>query len=109
MLAQAETVPAEMVTYSVILMVLLISGALGWFAAAVLGFLRARAFGPSVRWFALASLGLLLHHLGWLVVVFALMRRGTDLALPVFAFTYLFLTLAAICAIVGFTRLPGAR
>jgi hypothetical protein len=85
--------------------VLLAGGALGWLVAAVLGFTRAR--GPAARWFALAAVCLVIYHLQWIVLGLAMTGRGTDSVLSLGAFFNLFVLLAAVCAILGFTRLTG--
>ncbi|MEJ7617619.1 MAG: hypothetical protein WKF30_11800 [Pyrinomonadaceae bacterium] len=84
---------------------LLLAGAIGWLVAAVLGFARARAFGPSIRWFALAAVCLIIYHLQFLILAFGTYQNDSDLVLGVGAFFNLFVTLGAICAIVGFVRL----
>ena len=78
---------------------------LGWLVAAVLGFARARVFGSSARWFALAAVGLILFHLHIFMMGFAL-AQGSDLVLSVGAFLNVFVVLGAVCTIIGFTRLP---
>ena len=84
-------------------------GALGWLVAAVLGFARARAFGSSARWFALAAICLILFHLQLLVLGIGVAGNDTSLVLGVGAFLNLFVVLGALCAIVGFTRLTNPR
>ncbi len=90
-------------------LVLLSVGALGWLVAAVLGFTRARVFGASARWFALASVCLLLYHLQWILLAVGIIGQNTDLVLGVGAFFNLFVVLAAVCAIIGFTRFTNPR
>jgi hypothetical protein len=89
-------------------LLLLVGGALGWLVAALLGFTRARVFGTSARWFALASVCLLLHHLFFIVLALGVINNS-DLVLSVGAFFNLFVALGAVCAIVGFTRLTDPR
>lgn len=102
-LAQAEyRTPSY---FGPVVLLLLAGGALGWLVAAVLGFSRARAFGPSVRWFALAAVCLLIYHLQFLVLAFGVYQSDSELVLGVGAFFNLFVALGAICAIVGFVRL----
>ena len=84
---------------------LLIAGTLGWLVATVLGFARARAFGLSTRWFALASACLILYHVHWLVLVFSINSRNDSITFPVLASLNLFVVLGAVCTIIGFARL----
>jgi hypothetical protein len=92
-----------------VLLSLLALGALCWLVAAVLGFMRARVFGASARWFALAAVCLVLFHLQLLVIGIGVFGNDTDLVLSIGAFLNLFVVLGAFCAIIGFTRLsnPG--
>ena len=83
-------------------------GALAWIVAAALGFTRARVFGSSARWFALAAVCLVLHHLWFIVLALGVVSRP-DLALGIGAFFNLFVLLGGICAVVGFTRLTDPR
>jgi hypothetical protein len=98
-MAQAESFSIPPFFYPVVLL-LLAGGALGWLVAAVLGFARARAFGPSTRWFTYAAVCLLLYHLQFLLLAFR-----PNQALAIGAFFNLFVMLASICAIIGFVRL----
>lgn len=90
-------------------LLLLAGGAVGWLVAAVLGFTRARVFGAAARWFALSAVCLVIYHLQWLVLGIGIAGRGTDVVLGLGAFFNLFVLLAAVCAIIGFTRFtdPG--
>ena len=47
---------------------LLVAGGVGWLMAVVLGFARARAFGPSTRWFSFAALCLLIYHIQFILL-----------------------------------------
>ena len=87
--------------YGIIFLVLSTAGALAWLVAAVLGFMRARAFGASTRWFAMSAACLVIFHLQ--LVVFAL--TADKFGLNFGAFSSLFIFLGALCAIVGFKRL----
>ena len=110
LLAQAQleasnpTLPAY---FTLIFVGLVILGGVGWLAATVLGFSRRRAFGPAIRWFALAALCLLIYHLQWLVAAFALSRNDWPMVLGIFAFLNLFIVLGAVCAVLGFLRLTN--
>jgi succinate-acetate transporter protein len=94
---------------------LLLAGGIAWLIAAVLGFARAPAFGPSARWFSYAAVCLVIYHLHFLlfgVVAFVGLTQNTaDLgaAMGVGAFFNLFVVLGAICAIMGFVRLTSPR
>lgn len=91
-------------------MVLLIGGALGWLVAVVLGFSRATAFGAPTRWFAISALCMLLYHLQWVVfVIFGVNQQDVEQVLGFGSFFNLFVTLAAICSIIGFMRLTNPR
>jgi hypothetical protein len=95
--------------FAPVFLVLLVGGAVGWLVAAVLGFARARAFGASARWFALAAVCLIIYHLQLLVLGFGVAQRDNDLVLSIGAFFNLFIVLGSICAIVGFVRLTDPR
>jgi hypothetical protein len=94
---------------------LLIAGGIAWLIAAVLGFARAPAFGPSARWFSYAAVCLILYHLHFLllglVAFLGATQNYTDFGavLGVGAFFNLFVLLGAICAIMGFVRLTNPR
>ncbi len=86
-----------------------LAGAIAWLVAAVLGFARARAFGPSARWFSFASVCLLLFHLQFLAAGFGVLTNDNSLVFGIFAFFNLFILLAAVCAIMGFIKLTSPR
>lgn len=88
---------------------LLVLGAVGWLVAAVLGFARARAFGPAVWWFALAAACLVIYHLQFGILAFGFALNDPDLVLGAGAFFNLFVVLAAVCAIFGFIKLTNTR
>ena len=89
---------------------LLSLGGLGWLIAAALGFARARAFGESPRWFAISAVCLLLYHVQIFVfVVYGISEANQESLLAMGAFFNLFVTLGAVCAIVGFMRMNTAR
>ncbi|MCA1613973.1 MAG: hypothetical protein LC800_07450 [Acidobacteria bacterium] len=107
-----QSVPPNTMMSVVVMIVLLVAGLLGWLIAAVLGFARARAFGPSTRWFALSALFVLFYHLH--LVAFGLLGRGTNEAdverlLSFGAFFNVWIVLASVCAVVGFLRLTNPR
>ena len=84
-------------------------GLIGWLVAAVLGFARARAFGPSARWFSLAAVCLLLFHLQIIAAGFGVISPDRGMAMGLVAFVNLFVVLGAVCAIMGFIRLTSPR
>lgn len=104
--AQVYAPPAYMI---VPLVLLLIAGAVGSLIAAVLGFSRARAYGASARWFAIAFVCLVVYHAQWLVAGFALSQNNQNLAFGMLSFFNLFVVLASVCAIIGFLRLTDSR
>lgn len=88
---------------------LFLLGTVAWLIAAVLGFARARAFGPSARWFSFASVCLLLFHLQILLMGFGVVTNDTGLAFSILTFFNLFVILGAVCAIMGFIKLTSPR
>lgn len=93
--------------FAPVLLSLLALGALCWLVAAVLGFTRARVFGASVRWFALASVCLVLFHVQLLVIGIGMFGNDTAIVFGIGAFLNLFVLLGAVCAIIGFGRLTN--
>lgn len=104
--AQVYAPPSYMIAP---LALLLIAGAVGSLIAAVLGFSRARAYGASARWFALAFVCLVIYHAQWLVAGIALSQNNASLAFGLLSFFNLFVVLASVCAIIGFVRLTDSR
>lgn len=102
---QAFTAPSYFMPVSVALFIL---GALTWLVAAALGLTRARVFGASARWFALAAVCLVLHHLWFIGLALGIVNRS-DLVLSIGAFFNLFVLLGGVCAVIGFTRLTNPR
>jgi hypothetical protein len=84
-------------------------GAIASLVASVLGFARARAFGPSARWFSFAAVCLLLFHIQILAIGFGAISNYNDLAFGMVAFFNLFVVLGAFCAIMGFIKLTSPR
>ena len=109
MLAQAEAQYTAPSYFYVVFLALLALGIVGWLIAAVLGFARARAFGPSTRWFALAAICLLIYNLHWVLFGLSFIIASNDAVLAVGTFINLFVVLGAICAIMGFIRLTNPR
>ncbi|HEY6804583.1 MAG TPA: hypothetical protein VI306_13500 [Pyrinomonadaceae bacterium] len=94
---------------------LLIVGGIAWLVAAVLGFARSPAFGPSARWFSYAAVCLVIYHLHFLLfgvfVFMGMSQPGSDMstALGVGSFFNLFVLLGAFCAIMGFVKMTSTR
>jgi len=86
-----------------------LAGAIGWLIAAVLGFARARAFGPSARWFSFAAVCLLLFHVQFLAAGFGVLTNDSDLVFGILTFFNFFVLLAAGCAIMGFIKLTSPK
>ena len=101
--------------FFLVTLLLLIAGGVGWLIAAVLGFARSPAFGPSARWFSYAAVCLIIYHLHFLLfgvfVFLGMSQNSVDLsmALGVGAFFNLFVLLGAVCAIMGFVRMTNPR
>ena len=53
--------------FFLVTLLLLIAGGVAWLIAAVLGFARSPAFGPSARWFSYAAVCLIIYHLHFLL------------------------------------------
>ena len=94
---------------------LLLAGGIGWLIAAVLGFARTPAFGPSARWFSYAAVCLIIDHFQFLLfgvfVFLGASQNSADLttALGIGSFFNLFVVLGAICSIMGFVKLTSSR
>lgn len=88
-----------------VFLILLVLGALCWLVAAVLGFTRARAFGPSTRWFALAAACMIIYHVQFFVMGIVASQGDNDLVLSIGSFLNLFVVAAGVCAVVGFVQL----
>jgi hypothetical protein len=108
-LAQRETQYQQPAYFIPVALAMLVGGTIGWLVATVLGFARARAFGPSARWFAFASLFMILYHLQFVLLALGLIMENPNLTLAVGAFFNFFALVAAFCAIMGFVRLTSPR
>lgn len=101
--------------FFLVTLLLLIAGGVGWLIAAVLGFARSPAFGPSARWFSYAAVCLIIYHLHFLLfgvfVFLGVSQNSVDLsmALGIAAFFNLFVVIGAVCAIMGFVRMTSPR
>jgi hypothetical protein len=109
--AQAQApVPRFASLTVVVFFVLFVGCLLGWLVASVLGFARARAFGPATRWFAFSCVclfGFNLHLLA--VALLGMTETDPEKILSFGAFSPLFLLLGSLCAIIGFLRLTDPR
>ena len=109
MLAQVETTANKPGYFVPVFLGMFLLGAVAWLIATVLGFARARAFGPSARWFSFAAVCLLLFHIQIIAVGFGMVTNDTSLAFSILTFMNLFVILGAFCAIMGFIRLTSPR
>ncbi len=109
MLAQVQTSWREPGYFAVVMLAMLVLGAVAWLIAAVLGFARARAFGPSARWFSFAAVCLILFHVQFIVLGFGILTKDNSLVFGILSFFNLFVLLGALCAIMGFIRLTHPR
>ena len=109
MLAQTETTWKEPGYWSVVMLGMLALGAVAWLIAAVLGFARARAFGPAVRWFSFAAVCLILFHLQFIALGFGFLTKDSSLVFGILTFFNFFVVVAAICTIMGFVKLTSTR
>jgi hypothetical protein len=109
MFAQVETTFNKPGYFIPVFLALFLLGAIAWLIASVLGFARARAFGPSARWFSFAAVCLLIFHLQFIAVGFGVVTNDTSLAFSILTFMNLFVVLGAVCAIIGFIRMTSPR
>ena len=108
-LAQAENQFYRPSYFIPVFLGLFLLGAVGWLVAAVLGFARARAFGPSARWFSFAAVCLLLFHIQFVAIGFGVITNDNGLAMNILTFFNIFVVLGAVCAILGFIKLTNPR
>jgi hypothetical protein len=109
MLAQADATFHEPSYFVPVMLGMFLLGAIAWLIAAVLGFARARAFGPSARWFSFAAVCLLLFHIQFIALGFGVLTKDSSLVFSILTFFNFFVLLAAVCAIMGFIRLTSPR
>jgi hypothetical protein len=109
MLIQVETAFREPSYFAPVMLGMLGVGALSWLVAAVLGFARAKAFGPSARWFSFGAVSLILFHLQFIALGFGLLTKDNSLVFGLLTFFNVFVIIAAFCAIMGFIRLTSPR
>ncbi|HEV2883381.1 MAG TPA: hypothetical protein VGW36_00900 [Pyrinomonadaceae bacterium] len=109
LLAQAETTFHEPGYFAPLILGMLLLGTVTWLIAAVLGFARARAFGPSARWFSFAAVCLILFHLQFIVLALGVLTKDSQLVFGILSFFNFFIVIGAVCAIMGFIRLTSPR
>ena len=107
--AQTETTFYEPSYFAPAMMAMLALGTVVSLVACVLGFARARAFGPPARWFSFLCVCLLLFHIQFLVMGFGALTRDSNLVFSMLIFFNFFIMIAAICAIIGFVRMTSTR
>jgi hypothetical protein len=109
LLAQTETTFREPGYFAPTIMATFLVGAVLALVAAVLGFARAKAFGPSTRWFSFAAVCLILFHIQFLALGFGVLTKDNSLVFTILTFFNFFILLAAFCMIMGFIRLTNPR
>ena len=107
--AQTEQTFHEPGYFAPAIMGMFLVGAIVSLVAAVLGFARARAFGPSARWFSFAAVCLILFHIQFLILGFGVLTRDSNLVFGILTFFNVFILLAAVCSVMGFIRLTSPR
>ena len=108
-LAQTETTFHEPGYFASTIMAMFLVGAVMSLVAAVLGFARSRAFGPSTRWFSFAAVCLILFHIQFLALGFGVLTKDNSLVFTILTFFNFFILLAAVCMAMGFIRLTSPR
>ena len=109
MFLQTETTFREPSYFAPTIMGMFFLGAVISLVACVLGFARARAFGPSARWFSFLSVCLLLFHIQFLVLGFGVLTKDSNLVFGILTFFNFFIMVGAVCAVMGFIRLTTPR
>ena len=109
LLAQTETTFRQPGYFAPTIMAMFLVGAVASLVAAVLGFARARAFGPSARWFSFAAVCLILFHVQFLALGFGVLSNDNSLVFTILTFFNFFILLAAVCMAMGFIRLTNPR
>ena len=108
-LAQTETTFREPGYFATTIMAMFLIGAVASLVAAVLGFARSRAFGPSTRWFSFAAVCLILFHVQFLAMGFGVLTKDSSLVFSILTFFNFFILLAAVCLAMGFIRLTNPK
>jgi hypothetical protein len=109
LLAQVANTFHQPSYFAPVMATLFLLGAIAWLVAAVLGFARARAFGPSTRWFSFVAVCMLLFHIQFLALGFGVLTNDSSFVFTVLTFFNFFVIVGAICAIIGFIRLTNPR
>jgi len=109
LLVQVESTFRKPSYFGPVIATMFLLGAVAWLIAAVLGFARARAFGPSTRWFAFAAVCMIIYHIQFLLIALGIILENPAMTLTVGAFFNLFAVVAALCSIMGFVRLTSPR
>ena len=109
MLAQTETTLQKPGYFAPAIMAMFLLGGVASLVAAVLGFARAGAFGPSARWFSFAAVCLIMFHIQYLALGFGVLTEDSGLIFLILTFFNLFVLLAAFCMVMGFIRLTSPR
>jgi hypothetical protein len=109
MLAQVETRYTPPSYFLPVVTGLLAAGGVAWLVAAVLGFARAKAFGPATRWFSFGAVFMIIYHLQFLLIALGIILSNPSMTLTAGAFFNFFAVVSAVCMIIGFIRLTSAR
>ena len=109
LLAQVANTFHQPSYFAPVMIAMFLLGGIAWLVAVVLGFARARAFGPATRWFSFAAVCLLLFHIQFLALGFGVLTNDTNFVFTVLTFFNFFVILGAICTIIGFIRLTSPR
>ena len=109
MLAQVDTTFNKPTYFIPVFLGLFLLGAVAWLVAAVLGFARARAFGPSARWFSFAAVSMILFHIQFIVLGLGVLTKDSSLIFGILSFFNFFIVVGAVCAIMVFIRLTSPR
>src|SRR5512132_2307184 len=107
--AQADTTFDRPNYFIPVFLGMFLLGAVAWLIAVVLGFARARAFGPSARWFSFAAVCLLLFHIQIMSVGYGFITSAKSLALSILVLFNICVTLSDVCAIMGYIRQTSRR
>src|SRR5713226_3280903 len=91
MFAQVETTLREPGYFAPVMLGMLVLGAVACLIAAVLGFARARAFGPSARWFSLLAVCLILFHVQFIVLGLGVLTKDSSLIFGILSFFNFFI------------------
>jgi uncharacterized membrane protein YhdT len=95
---------------AIIFLIFFVGSLIGWLVASVLGFARARAFGPATRWFAFSCVCMLCFNLHLLAfAILGLNETDVEKVMSFGLLALVFPLLGSICAIIGFLRLTNPR